>query len=81
MPILKESWLTDENIHMSQETTREQPRDVCEVNGCRDDHSRFWVAKVDDVLRVCRRCAQEMTAVHGWTLAGVVDEVALNQPA
>ena len=59
----------------------QKSQDACEIQGCREGHSQFSVTKADDMRRVCRRCAQEMIALYGWTLIDVLDSAALPLPS
>ena len=71
--VLKESWLRDDNLPVSLGMEMRKSPDACEIYGCREGHSQFSVTKADNTRRVCRRCAQEMIALHGWSLIDVLD--------
>ena len=43
--------------------------DTCQIEGC-DAQVQFVITRdnraEDTARRVCRKCAQEVTAIHGW---------------
>jgi hypothetical protein len=45
--------------------------DTCEIDGCGETETHFSVLRDDVSRRVCRRCAQEMITLHGWSLERV----------
>ena len=71
--VLEESWLRNDNVPVSLGMEMRKSSDACEIDGCRESQSRFSLSKADDMSRVCRRCAQEMIALHGWTLIDVLE--------
>lgn len=51
---------------MSPLSTAEETRAVCDIDGCPEGPARHPVAKFGVTRWVCRRCMQELIAIHGW---------------
>lgn len=40
----------------------------CEISGCESFSASYLAAKSLKTLKVCRRCAQELKSLYGWSV-------------
>ena len=58
-----------------------ESQDSCGIHGCDDGYPSLFVEKMGDMRRVCRDCASEMIAIHGWGFVKDLNGPAATLPA